>query len=219
LRTKTYSKGYYAITKRLESLGYEMYQSKNSWGAAEYKGVNTRWVNEEGQRFEVQFHIPESFHAKQCVTHSAYERILFRGPADTVHEADRFLCCDLEEQVAAFGADQQRAAVPHRVQGERLVAPAAVTVAAPEHADRPVRAAEVVYKGVVGHPVRPSAGPHSRDLPARVRRVAGDAVRARRHRDVRVDLPLEGLQREFLRRTGPGRTQPRISMLGGERLA
>ena len=84
LRTETYSKGYYAIKERLESLGYEMYQSKNSWGAAEYKGVNTRWVNEEGQHFEVQFHIPESFHAKQCVTHSAYERI--RSPLTSDEE-------------------------------------------------------------------------------------------------------------------------------------
>ncbi|MGH3221343.1 MAG: hypothetical protein ACRDPY_22065, partial [Streptosporangiaceae bacterium] len=36
---------------------------------------NTRWVNQEGQRFEVQFHTPDSFHAKHHVTHAAYERI------------------------------------------------------------------------------------------------------------------------------------------------
>ena len=29
----------------------------------------------EGQRFEVQFHTPDSFHAKHHVTHLAYERI------------------------------------------------------------------------------------------------------------------------------------------------
>ena len=29
----------------------------------------------EGQRFEVQFHTPDSFHAKHAVTHLAYERI------------------------------------------------------------------------------------------------------------------------------------------------
>ena len=40
-----------------------------------YKGINTRWVTQEGQRFEVQFHTPESFHAKQNVTHRAYERL------------------------------------------------------------------------------------------------------------------------------------------------
>ena len=46
----------------------------------EYKGINTRWVTQEGQRFEVQFHTSESFHAKQNVTHDAYERL--RNPHD-----------------------------------------------------------------------------------------------------------------------------------------
>jgi len=32
-------------------------------------------VTAEGQRFEVQFHTPDSFHAKHQVTHLAYERI------------------------------------------------------------------------------------------------------------------------------------------------
>jgi hypothetical protein len=63
-----------------------MYQSKNSWDAAEYKGINTRWVTQEGQRFEVQFHTPDSFHAKQYVTHGAYERI--RNPLTTDTERE-----------------------------------------------------------------------------------------------------------------------------------
>ena len=75
LRSETYSTGYYDIKESLENCGYQMYESRNAWGAAEYKGINTRWVTAEGQRFEVQFHTPESFHAKQCVTHDAYERI------------------------------------------------------------------------------------------------------------------------------------------------
>jgi hypothetical protein len=81
LTPETYTQGYYDIKERLESLGYEMYQSKNSWDAAEYKGVNTRWVTQEGQRFEVQLHTPDSFHAKQYLTHRAYERI--RNPLTT----------------------------------------------------------------------------------------------------------------------------------------
>ncbi len=52
-----------------------MYYCKNSWTDAEYKGINTRWVTPDGQRFEVQFHTQESFHAKHHVTHAAYERI------------------------------------------------------------------------------------------------------------------------------------------------
>jgi len=68
------AKGCNDIEARLENLGYEMCQSRNSWDDAEYKGINTRWVTEGGQRFEVQFHTPESFHAKQYVTHGAYGR-------------------------------------------------------------------------------------------------------------------------------------------------
>ena len=53
-----------------------MIYSKNHWrDDPEYKGINTRWVTPEGQRFEVQFHTAESFHAKQQVTHKSYERI------------------------------------------------------------------------------------------------------------------------------------------------
>jgi hypothetical protein len=71
----TYTRGYYDIKEQLESRSHEMYYSKNWWTNPEYKGINTRWVTEDGQRFEVQFHTPDSFHAKHYVTHAAYERI------------------------------------------------------------------------------------------------------------------------------------------------
>jgi hypothetical protein len=70
-----YAKGYYDIKARLEGFGHDMYQSTGFWSDPEYKGINTRWVTQQGQRFEVQFHTPESFHAKHYVTHKAYERI------------------------------------------------------------------------------------------------------------------------------------------------
>jgi hypothetical protein len=70
-----YTDGYWDIKQRLEANGFTMIYSKNHWrDDPEYKGVNTRWVTAEGQRFEVQFHTAESFHAKQEVTHQAYER-------------------------------------------------------------------------------------------------------------------------------------------------
>ena len=38
-----------------------------------YRGVNTSWRNRvSGQRFEVQFHTPQSYHAKEY-THPRYE--------------------------------------------------------------------------------------------------------------------------------------------------
>jgi len=70
-----YVRGYGEIKQRLEASEYRMIYCKNHWrDDPEYKGINTRWVTQEGQRFEVQFHTAESFHAKQEVTHGAYER-------------------------------------------------------------------------------------------------------------------------------------------------
>jgi hypothetical protein len=93
---ESYAKGYYDIKERLENRGHEMFYSKNSWTDPEYKGINTRWVTPEGQWFEVQFHTPDSFHAKHHVTHTAYERI--RDPATTrtemreLHAFQREVC-------------------------------------------------------------------------------------------------------------------------------
>jgi hypothetical protein len=97
-RLETYTRAYYDIKGRLENLGYEMYQSKNLWDDAEYKGINTRWVTPEGQRFEIQFHTPESFHAKQYVTHRAYERL--RNPL--TRDAERPALEDFQRDVSAW---------------------------------------------------------------------------------------------------------------------
>jgi hypothetical protein len=71
-----YSDGYRDIKQRLEVRDYKMVYSKNHWrDDSEYKGINTRWITPQGQRYEVQFHTPESFHAKQQVTHTSYERL------------------------------------------------------------------------------------------------------------------------------------------------
>jgi hypothetical protein len=73
--TEHYTDGYRDIRGRIEDLGHEMIYSKNFWEDPEYKGINTRWMTPDGHRFEVQFHTRESHHAKQEVTHEAYERI------------------------------------------------------------------------------------------------------------------------------------------------
>jgi hypothetical protein len=74
-QSENYTEGYDDIRERFESRGHQMYYSRNYWIDPEYKGINTRWVTAEGQRFEVQFHTPDSFHAKHEMTHLAYERI------------------------------------------------------------------------------------------------------------------------------------------------
>jgi hypothetical protein len=71
-----YSDGYREVRHRLEAQEYRMVYSKNSWrDDPEYKGVNTRWITPDGQRFEVQFHTTESYYAKQHITHKSYERL------------------------------------------------------------------------------------------------------------------------------------------------
>jgi hypothetical protein len=70
-------------TDILKANGFELGVRKNGWSNDEYKGVNTRWRDDEsGCRFEVQFHTHESWQVKQA-THSAYTRIHdTRTPAD-----------------------------------------------------------------------------------------------------------------------------------------
>lgn len=82
---ENYTDGYWGIKDRMESSGHTMIYSQNHWrGNLEYKGINTRWMTDDGQRFEVQFHTPESVHAKQELTHGAYERL--RNPLTTDRE-------------------------------------------------------------------------------------------------------------------------------------
>lgn len=67
---------YWKVKGMLEADGYKMIYSKNHWrDDPEYKGINTRWATPDDHRFEVQFHTPESFHAKQQITHRSYERV------------------------------------------------------------------------------------------------------------------------------------------------
>jgi hypothetical protein len=72
----SYSDGYFEVKEQLQAREYRMIYSKNHWrDDPDYKGINTRWTTPEGQRFEVQFHTAESYHAKQEVTHGSYERL------------------------------------------------------------------------------------------------------------------------------------------------
>jgi hypothetical protein len=70
-----YSPGVNCVRQLLHGGGYEPVAFKPSWSGHEYKGVNSRWRDPaSGQCFEVQFHTPDSWEAKQK-THDAYEKI------------------------------------------------------------------------------------------------------------------------------------------------
>lgn len=79
----SYVQGQQEVVDQLKEKGYEMIYRKNSWNDPEYKGINSRWRTPDGQLFEVQFHTPESFEAKQ-LTHGAYERL--RSPLTSGHD-------------------------------------------------------------------------------------------------------------------------------------
>ncbi len=70
-----YADGVRANVSELKAEGFELIKLKNLWNSNQYKGINSQWRRPEtGERFEVQFHTPESLEAK-ALTHKAYERI------------------------------------------------------------------------------------------------------------------------------------------------
>lgn len=82
---------YSICVKQAETLladaGFKLRERKLSWSGAEYKGINSQWCDQtSGQLFEVQFHTPESWDAKQR-THDAYEKVT--SPTTPVEERAR----------------------------------------------------------------------------------------------------------------------------------
>jgi hypothetical protein len=73
--TEDYTAGVVNAIQRLRSDGYDLRLIKPSWDAEDYRGVNSRWCDTESKvLFEVQFHTPESWDAKQR-THDIYEKL------------------------------------------------------------------------------------------------------------------------------------------------
>ncbi len=73
-----YTEGYNATVKSLENQGYQLKQSDNYWlskGTKDdtgYRGINATFIAPNGQKFELQFHTPESFKFKND-NHYLYE--------------------------------------------------------------------------------------------------------------------------------------------------
>jgi hypothetical protein len=105
-----YATGYWDVKQRLEQQGHSMVYSKNHWqDDPEYKGINTRWDMPGGQRFELQFHTPESYCAKQEVTHGSYERLRYPLTQD---EERRELRSFQREVCRWIGVPEGAAAIP-----------------------------------------------------------------------------------------------------------
>jgi hypothetical protein len=70
-----YTKGLEKVRAKLHQSGYELELLKTSWDSNDYKGVNSRWRDNESKvLFEVQFHTHASWQAKQ-ETHDLYEKM------------------------------------------------------------------------------------------------------------------------------------------------
>jgi hypothetical protein len=70
-----YAEGVATDVDQLKAEGFELIKLKNLWHTEQYKGINSQWRRpDNGTRFEMQFHTPESLEAKE-LTHKAYERI------------------------------------------------------------------------------------------------------------------------------------------------
>ncbi|MEU3351992.1 hypothetical protein [Streptomyces sp. NPDC037389] len=71
--TDEYVQGTKQTYAELQERGYETVYEYNTWEDPVYKGVNTAWEHPETkERFELQFHTPESFKAKSD-NHELYE--------------------------------------------------------------------------------------------------------------------------------------------------
>ncbi len=68
-----YTDQMYTRLHKLLDEGYEIIGMNNSWGNKAYQGLNVSMLAPEGVRVEVQFHTPESFYAKETLSHSYYE--------------------------------------------------------------------------------------------------------------------------------------------------
>jgi hypothetical protein len=83
----SYSAGVRTVESQLADRGYMLVWRKPSWSGEEYKGINSQWFDPDtGVLFEVQFHTPASWDAKQR-THDTYEKI--GNPATTSEERAR----------------------------------------------------------------------------------------------------------------------------------
>jgi hypothetical protein len=85
--TLTYTQGALQALEALKAQRFEPLAVKNFWGANEYAGLNTRWLDpSSGQIFEVQLHTPEGYAAKAGEDYGGYET---EGLPGTTEEGGR----------------------------------------------------------------------------------------------------------------------------------
>jgi len=83
--TQTVSETLTALKKK----GYKVTQFKNTWGVPGQptpicQGINTNIVTPTGQTFELQFHTQTSFHTKEVLNHTLYEKWRLVDTSDSI---------------------------------------------------------------------------------------------------------------------------------------
>lgn len=77
-----YVDGVKTTVAQLLATGHTKKKFKNTWGnETGYLGINAVFVTPDGAMFELQFHTPKSFHAKDKGTHALYEEQRRLDPA------------------------------------------------------------------------------------------------------------------------------------------
>lgn len=80
-----YAPGLNTVIGGLEKRGYTTVEAKNYWPKGDtYSGINCVMRSPDGQVFELQFHTPDSYAAKEYENHALYER--YRAADTTVDE-------------------------------------------------------------------------------------------------------------------------------------
>jgi hypothetical protein len=71
-----YSSSVMKISEDLKARGLSPYDNKfrNYWSNPTYKGINSNWISQDGQLFEIQFHTPQSLQVKEEKSHKIYEK-------------------------------------------------------------------------------------------------------------------------------------------------
>jgi hypothetical protein len=82
-----YTAGIAQSSQGLKDAGYELVEARPGWDREEYKGISSRWLDPvDGFSFEVQWHTPESWSARQQ-THAAAAKIA--DPATSLDEVEQ----------------------------------------------------------------------------------------------------------------------------------
>jgi len=58
--------------RRIEDMGYKVLELKNMWGNEFYQGINVFFADEQGFKFEIQFHTPNGYAIKEGKLRDVY---------------------------------------------------------------------------------------------------------------------------------------------------